>query len=417
MSYYFPPLGGIGSIRILRFAENLMDYGWKTTVLAPRDGAYHRDPSLIFPEERVIRTRSIELSRVGKRLACAGGTDTEAASVHGARGLLRSVVNQYVYFPDAQIGWYLPAVLRTARSIHAGDYDAIFSSSFPVTAHLVARTLHRRLGAPWVAEFRDPWCAALTGTRSARRRAERLEQSLTQEASALVTVSPSWARLLGAAWQREVSVIPNGHDAIQPSASGLQTSSGFRLGYLGTYYPQSQNLDAVWSAATLVNRDTRTVDEIRVVGSYDGALASHVEACGAKDLLSFSGYLSYADASAEISRCAALVLAGPQDSAGVGRGWIPAKLFEYLSTNLPIIYVGHPDTDAADILRSLPGTHIVRTGDIPAAVEALRTVRSEVAERDVTHMSRHALAGRLAALLDDVSSSYRSTRRRCTQSA
>ena len=105
-----------------------------------------------------------------------------------------------------------------------------------------------------------------------------------------------------------------------------------------------------------------------------------------------------------MSRCTALVVPGPLRSTGVERGWIVAKLFEYLATSRPIIYVGDPETDAAQLLRGFPGTHIVATGNTAGALAALRAVRIGVVARDASTLSRHALAGRLAALLDKVSS-------------
>src|SRR5436305_14860881 len=72
VAYYFPPIGGIGSIRLARFAELLPEFGWEPTVLAPRDTPHARDPHLRFPEDKVIRSRSIELSRAGRVLPGAG---------------------------------------------------------------------------------------------------------------------------------------------------------------------------------------------------------------------------------------------------------------------------------------------------------------------------------------------------------
>src|SRR3954468_9547286 len=89
VAYYFPPLGGAGSLRISGFAGHLPEYGWEPTVLAPRDGAYYRDPQISFPERRVIRTPSIELSRAGKRTLRTGGSDVVAADVGGARAAVR----------------------------------------------------------------------------------------------------------------------------------------------------------------------------------------------------------------------------------------------------------------------------------------------------------------------------------------
>jgi glycosyltransferase involved in cell wall biosynthesis len=351
----------------------------------------------------VIRTGSIELSRAGKQLLNTGGTDIEPASVHGARQVLKHAVRRYAYFPDAQIGWYLPAVLRARREIQPGRFDAIFSSSFPITAHMIARTLHRRLNAPWVAEFRDPWCAHLTEEGSPSWRAERLERSLAQEATALATVSPSWAQMFGAAWQREVSVITNGHDGNTAPRSAA-TTDRFTLGYVGTFYPDSQNLDAIWLALAALNKELADSPALRVIGKRDEALEARAAACGVGRLLSFTGYVPHAAVATELSRCTALVVPGPLEATGVKGGWIVAKLFEYLATSQPIIYVGHPDTDAAQLLRRFPGTHIVAAGDAAAALAALRTVRTEAVTRDASGLSRHALTGKLAALLDNVSS-------------
>src|SRR3954470_3068339 len=161
VAYYFPPLGGAGSLRISALATHLPEYGWEATVLAPRNGAYYRDLEISFPERLVIRTPSIELSRTGKRLLRTGGSDVVPAKPGGTRVAARSAARSALYFPDAQVGWYAPALFTARRALRERHFDAIFSSSFPITAHLIARRLHRWMDVPWIAEFRDPWSAAL----------------------------------------------------------------------------------------------------------------------------------------------------------------------------------------------------------------------------------------------------------------
>lgn len=400
IAYYFPPLGGIGSVRVTNYARHLADYGWDATVLAPRNGAYHRDPDLGFPEDRVIRTGSLELSRTGKRLLRAGGSDTAATVVGGPRNLVKGLVRRRVYFPDAQIGWYLPAVLQSFRHLRPGSFDAIFSTSFPVTSHLIARTLHRRLGVPWVAEFRDPWSHSLSAYGNRSTRAERLERALAREASALVTVSPTWARMFSDTWGREVAVITNGHDGAATRHTPLP-SEAFTLGYAGTFYPGRQDLDAVWTAVALLNRKHRQVDAIRVIGAYDGHLAARVADRGAGNLLAFTGYLRHANVLDALMGCTALVVAGPLGASALDRGWIVAKIFEYLATDRPIIYLGGRDTDAAQLLMRFAGTHIVHTGDVDGAARALQSARSEVIKRDTSELSRQSITGKLATLLDE----------------
>lgn len=403
VSYYFPPLGGIGSVRAASFARHLADYGWDATVLTPRDGAYHRDPNLTVDEDQVIRTWSFELSRTGKQMLRTGGTDTTPADVHGSSRLLRSLARRYLYFPDAQIGWYPPAILSGLSRIRPGTFDAIYSSSLPITAHLVARTLHRHLGVPWVAEFRDPWCARLPGRPASKRRAISLERNLAREASALVTVSPSWAQMFSTEWGREVSVITNGHDGVAGSQRD-PSSDVLTFGYVGTFYPGSQNLDALWTAAAALNRAGRRTTAIRVIGAYDAVMATRAAACGAGDLLTFTGYLPHTAVAAELTRCTALVVAGQWPPREVERGCIPAKTFEYLATDRQIIYVGDCDTDAADLLRRFDGTRVVPADDLDGVYQALLSVPDQSVTRDTSEFSRSSLASRLAALLDRVAS-------------
>src|SRR3954470_15891554 len=148
VAYYFPPIGGIGSIRLKRFAELLPQSGWQPTVLAPRDTPHPSDQQLSFPEEHVVRSRSIELSRIGRTALAArstGNGSSDPAS-RSLRGALRQFAHRYVFFPDGQIGWYPGAVKAGKAALERESYDAIYSSSFPITGHLVARTLARHSG-------------------------------------------------------------------------------------------------------------------------------------------------------------------------------------------------------------------------------------------------------------------------------
>jgi Glycosyl transferase 4-like domain len=399
VAYYFPPLGGIGSLRAQRMALHLADYGWRVTVLTPRNGAYHRDPTLTFPEEQVVRTPSIELSRMGKQLTHAGGDDTSAATVSGVRASLRTLVRERLYFPDGQIGWYPPAVTTSVPELHRRHFDAIMSSSFPITAHLVARTLQRRRQIPWVAEYRDPWSQRLPDGRD-RERALKLERAIARDAQELVTVSESWATRFAADWEcAPLAVIPNGHDGLVPRRAGLD---GNTLGFLGTYYPDTQDIGALWPAVRTLDGSADAITRIRFVGTLNPGLREQLATTGLMDRVEETGFVAHERATELLSECSAVIMPGPRDASGILRGHVVAKLFEYLATPLPIVYIGDPNCDAADVLRGFPGTHIVRTGNVEGATEVLRLARVEQFTRDASEFSRDALAGRLARLLDRV---------------
>lgn len=407
VAYYFPPVGGIGSLRALGHARYLPEHGWDTTVLAPRSPASQRDEGLHFPEERVVRSGSVELSRLGKSALRTGGGDMRAAPVVGVRGAARRAAHAGLYFPDAQVGWAPFALRAGTRALRERPVDAIVSTSFPITAHVVARRLASAAGIPWVAEFRDPW-SELQPAGLRRRRAARLERSLAGDAAAIVMTSPTWAERHARLWDRPVDVIPNGHDLA--GALAPAPSPGFVLGYLGTYYPGKQaSLTPLWTAINeLEAQDALQVDEIRVIGTLDPAMLAQLSARGLEDRVHVTGQLSHAAAVAQLAACSAALLAGPADARGIFEGHVPGKVWEYLATDLPVIYVGAEGSDAARLLAGQPGTHLVHGDDIAAATAALRAAAGRRHARDASAYSRRARAGALAGVLDRVAGSERS---------
>jgi glycosyltransferase involved in cell wall biosynthesis len=402
VNYYFPPLGGIGSLRALKFATYLPAFGWEPTVLAPRDGAYYRDPSLAFPEANVVRTGSLELSRLGKRAIAAGGTDTEPAAVGPGLSLVRRLVHRWIYRPDPQVGWYPFAVAAGRRALRERHFDAILSSSFPITAHLVARRLLRETGLPWVAEFRDPWTDALETSDPRRRKDERLERTLIADAAAVVVPSPDWADLFRRKGAREVAVITNGYDPIDLLPS--RPAGDFVLTHMGSLYPDRQDFSCVWVAlASLRASGALPSVRLRFVGDLAPAVRRDIAAHGLEDVLEVTGFLPYREALTRMSASSALLVGGARDDRDSLRGWIPAKVFEYLGTGLPVVYVGHAATDLAALLASQPRCYRVPPGDEEAARRVLRAASTDAPqERALAAFTRRELASHLAQVLSDV---------------
>jgi glycosyltransferase involved in cell wall biosynthesis len=334
---------------------------------------------------------------MGKRIVGAAVADFEPAQVGATLSRLRELVRRYLYYPDPQIGW-LPFALAAGRELlRERRFDAVFSTSFPITGHVVAQRLAREAQLPWVAEFRDPWTDVMPTTHARRRKAVALEAGFLAEAAAVVVPSAEWADLFRRKGGRRVEVVTNGVDPADIPA-GSATPAPV-LAYVGTFYPDQQSLAVLWPAvATLrARRELR----LRFIGLMNARLRMELEAHGLGAAVETTGFLHYAAGLAAMASSAVLLLAGPRGSSSALKGQIPAKTFEYLATGRPIVYVGALDVDVAQLLRQHPGCFLVAPDDAAGAERALAAALSGGSyARDITAFTRRSLAGRVAALLD-----------------
>jgi glycosyltransferase involved in cell wall biosynthesis len=403
VAYYFPPIGGIGSIRAASFAKFLPEFGWEATVLAPADTPHAADRSLDVGQVPVVRTRSLEFSRLGRRPAARGAAaDMPAPRQPDARSVpsrwLRRVAKQ-VIFPDAQIGWYPAAAAGGMRLLRERPFDLIFSSAFPITSHLVARTLQRRSPVPWVAEFRDPWSDD-PDFRFVSPAALRVEGAIARRAARVVVPTPGMVSYYSERWGTEVALIPNGHDLDEIPAA--RPPDHPTLTHIGTYYPGRQSFRALWAAIAQLKRDpSAELPRIRFVGELPQEVQAEVAEAGIGDLVEATGFLPHEQAMRLMASSSMLIASGFSGGDPVSRGVIPAKLFEYLASGLPILYVGDPADDAGALLERQPGCYVLEPTDVSGVHAALMSgLGAGGYERDVEEFSRRSRTRTLAEVFE-----------------
>jgi hypothetical protein len=373
ISYYFPPLGGMGSVRSAKFAAYLPRFGWEAVVVAPLKGASYEDRSLHVPEARVYRTRNLQPGRLfqGARRVESAPPGKSGDKVRLQR--IRSFVHRWLYRPDGQIGWYPFAIAAARQAMRDGRCDIIFSSSFPITAHLVARRLHHETGVPWVAEFRDLWTDWGAFGPRRQRLDEAMERSILKEATEVVTVSPAFAETLLGRGASRVAVVTNGFDPADFSELRSTEHDETVITYLGTYYPDHQDLvTAVRAMGSLAREGALPRLRLRFVGRMPSGLREAIVENGLGDAVEDTGFVSHEESIRHICGSTLLLHAGTTSvGANAIRGHIPGKTFEYLGTGRPILFVGHSDGDAAKLLSVFSSVKIVGPGDVEGARAAV----------------------------------------------
>ena len=425
IAYYYPPLGGIGSQRALKWARFLADFGWKVIVLTPESGAYHLDTTLDDGTEsgvEVVRTPVWSVRLRGKSAPNPSTLPKSAPpNVPGSgaqnplKARLKTWVRTWLYIPDGQNGWYFPAVRAGDGLFEKHQIDAIVSTSFPVTAHLIAARLKRRHGVPWVADFRDLWTenqsADFYASPVRKRLDQRIERRLLRRCDALTTVSSALAHTLRSiARKKRVEVIRNGFDPAD--FAGLQGSAPdkWTLTFVGTYYPfyDPAPLLRVLSRLLQSGQMERNTVRFRAVGAPHPELQRLLQEANLSDIAEFTGFVSHQAALQFTVDASLLLLLMPRDRKQ--SGVVTGKIFEYLGARRPILALSPPEFEAAQIVRESGAGEVISPGD-EAAIEAflLRSYAAfcagrsdETAPKNLESYERRAGAKQLAALLDDL---------------
>ena len=207
--------------------------------------------------------------------------------------------------------------------------------------------------------------------------------------------------MYGQRWGRRIEVITNGCDG---PAEPAPAPADFVVTHLGSMFPERQRLAGFWSALQALARSGEAL-RLRFVGRLCDEVRADLAAQGLSAIVDELGFLPHDRATAQVAASTALLLCGPADDTPLLRGWIPAKTFEYLATDVPIIYVGNPNSDAAAILRGYPGCHIAAPDDVNALINAMRASRHQRSPREISNLTRRELAGQLARTFDRAVSS------------
>ncbi len=406
VSFYFPPAGGGGVQRALKFAKHLPGLGVETHVLAPDDPKWiHVDDELPPPTKAWIH-RVRYVGPRGRR---------PAEELHGTTGLERygrrvSLFGRRLLVPDENVSWAMTAIPAATRIVRHEGIDVVLTTSPPGSVHLVGAAVKRATGVRWVADLRDSLVAhphrryESVAVRLKEKGTEGVARTVARSADAIVTVSDAIAEeARGLEPRGEVETISNGCD--YDDFAGLEYRRGerFRITHTGSFFGKR---DPRPFLTALAGSGTDVV--ARFVGGFRAADREWAEGLGLGDRLELWPHVPRR-AALELQRDSEALLLLIPEADGRGRGVLSGKVFEYLAAERPILAVVPPEGAAAGLLRDTGAAEIVGPDDVPAIGAALERLvarwragslegtplSAEVRER----LSRRARTEELAALL------------------
>ncbi len=387
ITYYFPPSGGPGVQRVLKFVKYLPEFGWQPVVLSVADAEYPaRDESLLdeIPSTvTVYRSKIFEPYKIYRRLT--GKPDGAAVDVDnipqaGAKQPWTESLSQFVrstfFIPDARIGWLPYAVPMGLDIIRNEGITALYSSSPPYTAALIAQKLHNKTNLPWIAGFRDPWTGFLsTPQRWAVPSAidRSMEFSVLRDAS---LIEVAWKGILKDMLGKHPRTspdkflyLPNGYDSADFPPIEPSPNDRFTVTYTGSMYGKRNPrtfLQAVESLAANGSVDPSKI-LLRFIGRLGAEVAGMIRSSPIAHVVEVVPYRPHRESLEALLRSDALLLI--VDEAEGSEEIVPGKVFEYLGAHRPIIALA-PDGAAADLIRKTRSGFVAANQDLEAIQSA-----------------------------------------------
>lgn len=419
ITYYWPPAGGVAVQRWMKFARYIADEpDIDLVVYAPLDADYPEvDPTLEKEvagietwRKPIMEPYALFRTLTGKKKKYKVKQEFAASSEKGKLDNLAVWIRGNFFIPDARKFWIKPSVRFLSTKLKEEKFDCVISNGTPHSVHLIALALKRKFGTKWIADLRDPWTGVdyfndLKLSARARSKHMRLEHEVLTEADKVVTVSPTWAEDLRNLGAKDVSVITNGFDRSDFDDS-VTPDEKFTISHVGNFN-LNRNKPEFWTALgelVSANDDFKDKLKINLVGMVDDSVRRSVEKEGLNDFVNWKGQVDHSEALRIMSSSRLLLLPVGDDNNSAGR--IPAKVFEYMAANRPILALTPQKSDLKTIVESVHAGKCINSSEKEAIKQfLLRQFESylkgddRVNTADIEQFSRKALAQKMAGLI------------------
>jgi glycosyltransferase involved in cell wall biosynthesis len=413
ITYYWPPSGGAGVQRWLKFAKYLPESGHEPVILTvdPQFAAYPVTDNSLLNEVplalKIHKTRATDYFAIYRKdkskiptAGFAGNTDDSF------KGKLLRFIRGNFFIPDPRKGWNSFAFKKACELIEAEGIKDIITTSPPHSTQLIGLKLKKKYPTiNWIADLRDPWTdiyyyELFYPTFISKSIDRKLEKSVLKNADRIITVGKS-LRDSFILKENSISdksvVIPNGYDA--EDFAGLTSASPqkFTISYIGTLsdtYPVGGFLKALEDFSSKGNDYF-----LRFVGTVSPVWKETILSKTKENSVEFISYTDHRSAIKYMSESSLLLLIIPDHRSN--KTIITGKIFEYIATGKPVLCLGPANGDAAAVLESAKAGFTVDYNNTKAIVEFLEKAsanKNQIIGGDKLQYSRKELTKQIFAL-------------------
>ena len=364
ITYYWPPAGGPGVQRWLKFVKYLPDFNIQPIVYIPENPTYpiidNGLQSEVSEKAIILKKKIVEpygfASFLGKnktKKISSGIIPNQKKQSFVEKTLLW--VRGNIFIPDARFLWVKPSVKYLKKYIEENQIDTIVTSGPPHSLHLIGLQLKKELNVKWFADFRDPWTTigyhkALKLSSSAEKKHKALEKEVLTTADTIIVTSKTTKTEFQAITSQPIEVITNGYDVEKITKQPLDEK--FTLAHIGSFLSE-RNPRILWKALkelTKENPDFRRDFQLKLIGAVSQEVLDTISEFKLNDYVLNLGYVSHQEAVEHQRKSQVLLLI--EINSNDTKSIIPGKLFEYMVSERPIIALGPEGSDFAEIITS-----------------------------------------------------------------
>lgn len=426
ISYYWPPAGGSGVQRWLKFVKYFRKYGYEPIVYTPENPEYMaQDPGLLseIPSgTTIIRRKILEPYNLYKILTGKRGESIKpgfiAQEAKGGKGKftekLSLFIRSNVFIPDPKCFWIRPSIRFLDRYLAENPIDAIISTGPPHSMHMIAKAVAKRRNIRWIADFRDPWTKMYTfkymnNTFLTNFLHKRMERNVVRSADAVVVVTNLMRDEFLELGPRRIEVITNGYDASDFDNLSEKVEEKFTITYTGLFV-KDRNPSVLWRILGEMIREVPGFGEdltIRIIGHTDNSVWQEISANALDNYLVNMDYMPHNEVVKWQQRARVLLLAGGQEPEA--KGILTGKFFEYLAARRPILSFGPIGGDMDVALKECEAGAMFDYSDYAGAkawiereYELYKKGEIYIPSGKIENYSREGLCRRMSALLDEI---------------
>lgn len=430
ITYYWPPSGGSGVQRWLKFVKYLARKNYHCIVYTPKNPEIPViDTSLLkdIPQKNfeIIKTKIIEPYSLYRYITGKSSDEKITVAFLNETSKKKSItekISKWIranfFIPDARMWWINPSVRYLSKYLFENKVDCIISTGPPHSMHLIALGIKQKIPSiKWIADFRDPWTnidflQELPLTKWALNKHQRLEKKVVIHADTVITISPTLTKELLQIDKNnphKFHTVTNGFDAEDYSniSSIPSLKNAYTIIYAGLI-PQNRNPHILWkSIAELskTNQINRTL-KIKLIGKVDAVVWEDIQKNNISEFVEKIDYLPHSEVLSYEKQSDALLLL--INKAPNNKSILTGKLFEYLAMQKPILAIGPKDGDAAKIITENKAGIIVDYDDLEGMKNALlMLLQNKIPpppQQNILKYSREYLTEQIISLIEQITS-------------